>query len=45
MPSKYAAREGYEILEEVEDRGESGAPSRGLAWTGCGTLWPLVASL
>jgi site-specific DNA recombinase len=42
----YAAREGYQVLEEVEDRGESGEqPSRGLVWTGCGTQWPLVASV
>jgi site-specific DNA recombinase len=28
----YAAREGYEVLEEVSDPGQSGAASRGQAW-------------
>jgi len=40
---EYAAREGYEILEEVQDPGQSGAQAlRGQAWTACGTSW-LVA--
>jgi site-specific DNA recombinase len=29
----YAASEGYEVLEEVTDPGQSGAALRGRAWT------------
>jgi site-specific DNA recombinase len=34
---EYAAREGYEVLEEVSDPGQSGAAWSGPAWTMCGT--------
>ena len=36
----YAAREGYEVLEEVRDAGQSGPAWRGTAWTACGISWP-----
>jgi site-specific DNA recombinase len=29
----YAAREGYEVLEEVQAPARAGCPSRGPAWT------------
>jgi site-specific DNA recombinase len=31
---EYAARDGYEVLEEVSDPGQSGQAWSGLAWTG-----------
>ncbi len=40
---EYAAREGYEVLEEVSpDR--AGRALSGRAWTACGTWWPVAAS-
>ncbi|MDQ3923495.1 MAG: recombinase family protein [Actinomycetota bacterium] len=38
---EYAAREGYEILEEVEDPGQSGAS---LEWPGMDRVCALVAA-
>jgi site-specific DNA recombinase len=34
---EYATREGYEVLEEVQDPGQSGPAWSGPAWTGCAT--------
>jgi site-specific DNA recombinase len=31
---EHAAKEGYEVLEEVSDPGQSGQASRGRGWTG-----------
>ena len=39
-PSGYAAREGYEVLEEVVDPGQSGASLEGRAWTAYVIWWP-----
>ena len=40
----YAAREGYEVLEEVQDAGQSGPAWSGPAWTACVISWRVVAS-
>ncbi len=40
----YPVREGYEILEEVSDPGQSGASLERPAWTGCGIWWPRETS-
>jgi hypothetical protein len=43
---EYATREGYEVLEEVADPGQSGElPWSVPAWTAYATSWPLAASL
>jgi resolvase-like protein len=42
----YAAREGYEVLEEVVETPDRAAQAwRGLVWTVCGTSWQVGASL
>ena len=41
----YAAREGYEVLEEVQDPDRAAQALRGPVWTVCVTSWPPAASL
>src|SRR5215213_10978142 len=42
---EYAAREGYEVLEEVEDPDRAAPAWRGPAWTVCVISWPAVVLL
>src|SRR5215218_4813969 len=42
---EYAAREGYEVLEEVEDPGQSGASLERPGMDGCVISWPAVVLL
>ncbi len=40
---EYAAREGYEVLEEVRDPARAELAQSGPVWTVCGTWWQRAA--